>query len=306
MPILSRNYEGEADLRLMQELAAECWRLEGPLVEAQVGDLPWRMYQHLDKLAEVRVRLWLNGSGRPQAWAWHWLPAELDFQLHPTAPPAVLAGVLDWFESEARPDEQDVITVWALEAHEQTVATLEAAGYERAEDSWYEHMVAPLENEPPAPQLPDGFELRTVRGDEDVERRVEVHRAAFAPSRVVPESYRKVMQSWPYRPELDHVVVAPDGTFAAFCLCWLDEENRVGELEPVGTHPDHRRRGLARAVCLAGLRSLRAVGADTALVYPVGGSDAARLYEAMGFISRTRHLPFRKAGARESASDVRR
>jgi ribosomal protein S18 acetylase RimI-like enzyme len=117
----------------------------------------------------------------------------------------------------------------------------------------------------------------------------------------VPESYRRVMQAWPYRPELDNVVVAPDGSFAAFCLCWLDEENGVGELEPVGTHPDHRRKGLAEAVCRAGLASLHAAGADTAIVYPVGDSGAARLYESLGFRSRTRHLPFRK---RESASAV--
>lgn len=214
MPILAREYESDADLRLMQELAAECWRLEGPFVDAHVGDLPWRMYQHLDKLREVRVRLWLDDTGRARAWAWLWQEGELDFQLHP-ASAGLLGEVLEWFESAAQPDEQGVIRAWTLEAHEQTVAALEAAGYELDDGSWYEHMLAPLGAEPPSPDVPCGFELRPVRGDDDVERRVEVHRAAFAPSRVVPESYRRVMRAWPYRPELDHVAVAPDGTFAA-------------------------------------------------------------------------------------------
>jgi ribosomal protein S18 acetylase RimI-like enzyme len=297
VPILARDYESDGDLRLMQELAAECWRLEGPFVDAHVGDLPWRMYQHLDKLREIRVRLWLDDTGRARAWAWLWQEGELDFQLHAEAA-GLLGEVLEWFESATQPNEQDVIRAWTLEAHEQTVAALEAAGYELDDGSWYEHMLAPLGVEPPSPDVPSRFELRTVRGDDDVERRVEVHRAAFAPSRVVPESYRRVMRAWPYRPELDHVAVAPDGTFAAFCLCWLDEDNGVGELEPVGTHPDYRRLGLARAVCLAGLRSLRAAGAETALVYSVGGSAATRLYESVGFTSRSRHLPFRKAGIR--------
>jgi ribosomal protein S18 acetylase RimI-like enzyme len=243
------------------------------------------------------VRLWLDDTGRAHAWAWLWQEGELDFQLHPEAA-GLLGEVLEWFESATQPNEQDVIRAWTLEAHEQTVAALEAAGYELDDGSWYEHMLAPLDAEPPSPDVPCGFELRTVRGDDDVDRRVDVHRAAFAPSRVVPESYRRVMRAWPYRPELDHVTVAPDGTFAAFCLCWLDEDNGVGELEPVGTHPDYRRVGLARAVCLAGLRSLRAAGAETALVYSVGGSAATRLYESVGFTSRSRHLPFRKAGIR--------
>jgi ribosomal protein S18 acetylase RimI-like enzyme len=292
VPLPARDYEGDDDLRLMQELAAECWRLQGPFVDAHVGDLPWRMYQHLDKLSEVRVRLWLDGAGRARAWAWLWPEGELDFQLHPDAA-GLLGEVLGWFESTAR---QDVLKAWVLEAHDETVAALEAAGYELDEGSWYEHMLAPLDDQLARSVVPDGYELRTVRGDEDVEARVEVHRAAFAPSRVVPESYRRVMRAWPYRPELDQVAVSPDGSFAAFCLCWLDEENRVGNLEPVGTHPDHRRRGLARAVSLAGLHSLRAAGAETALVYSVGGSHATSLYESVGFTARSRHLPFRKPG----------
>jgi ribosomal protein S18 acetylase RimI-like enzyme len=284
----------------MQELAAECWRLQGPFVDAHVGDLPWRMYQHLDKLSEVRVRLWLD-AGRVRAWAWLWPDGELDFQLHPEST-GLLGDVLDWFESTA---QQDVIRAWALEAHEETVAALAAASYELDEGRWYEHMLAPLDDQLARPEVPDGYELRTVRGDEDVDARVEVHRAAFSPSRVVPASYRRLMRAWPYRPELDQVAVAPDGSFAAFCLCWLDEDNRVGNLEPVGTHPDHRRLGLARAVCQAGLRSLRAAGAETALVYSVGGSDATKLYESVGFTARSRHLTFRKPG-RESRSNVGR
>jgi ribosomal protein S18 acetylase RimI-like enzyme len=305
MPVLAREYEGDADLRRMQELAAECWRLEGPFVDAHVGDLPWRMYQHLDKLSEVRVDLWLDEVERVRAWAWLWQTrGELDFQLHPESR-ELLGEVLEWFESAAEPSDEGDVMAWALEAHEETVAALEAAGYELDGASWYEHMVVSLDEALTEAHVPEGYELRTVRGDEDVERRVAVHRAAFAPSRVVPESYRRVMQAWPYRPELDQVAVAPDGSFAAFCLCWLDEENLVGNLEPVGTHPDHRRRGLARAVSLAGLRSLRTAGAETALVYSVGGSHTTQLYESVGFTSRSRHLAFRKR-LRESSGDVRR
>ena len=135
--------------------------------------------------------------------------------------------------------------------------------------------------------------LRTVRGEEDLVGRVEVHRAAFAPSSVVPESYRRVMQAWPYRADLDQVALAPDGNFAAFCLCWLDEANRIGELEPVGTHPDHRRLRLATAVCTLGLRNLQSAGAERAIVYSLPGFRA-RLYEKLGFRTVSRHLQYRR------------
>ena len=60
--------------------------------------------------------------------------------------------------------------------------------------------------------------------------------------------YRSIMETWPYRHDLDQVVEAPDGTLAASALGWYDEVNRVGLLEPVGTDPRHGRRGLGAAV----------------------------------------------------------
>jgi len=38
----------------------------------------------------------------------------------------------------------------------------------------------------------------------------------------------------------------------------VDDENAAGLFEPVGTHPAHQRRGLARAVCIDALHALRA------------------------------------------------
>ncbi|WP_257004085.1 GNAT family N-acetyltransferase [Streptomyces sp. SA15] len=92
--------------------------------------------------------------------------------------------------------------------------------------------------------------------------------------------------TWPYRPELDLVVVSPAGDVVAYCQGWYDETNGIGEFEPVGTHPDHRRLGLARAVCTAVLHAFARAGGHRAVVYSRG--DAAhpvpkRLYESMDF-----------------------
>jgi GNAT superfamily N-acetyltransferase len=98
-----------------------------------------------------------------------------------------------------------------------------------------------------------------------------------------------------YDQELDLVIVAPDGTLAAGCLCWLDARNQVGLFEPVGTRPAYRRRGLASALMAEGLRRLAARGATAALVtavHPGAHDDGANLppdsagrfvYERAGF-----------------------
>ncbi|MEP6977054.1 MAG: GNAT family N-acetyltransferase [Thermoleophilia bacterium] len=276
----ARDYSGPADLRLMQDLTAECWRLEGPYVAATIGDLPWWMYQHLNKLDEARVRLWLEGG---RCVAWGWAEGGLIFMVHPEHRERI-GDVLDWAE-------EDKVT--ALEHDTASIEVLGARSYEVDDSRWFDHMTRSLDDLP-EPRVHDGYVLRAVRGEEELVARTKSHRAAWEPSRVVPESYVQVMRAWPYRAELDWVAVAPDGTFAANCLCWLDAQNRIVELEPVGTHPDHRRRGLAAAVCLAALQAARAAGAETGLVYPVNGLPAAALYESIGFRTISRHLTFRK------------
>ncbi len=94
-------------------------------------------------------------------------------------------------------------------------------------------LVRPLPEPPVPPPLPPGFGYRTVEPT-DLAERVAIHRDVWAPSRVTESSYANVMAAWPYRGSLDCVVEAPDGRFAAYCLVWPDDENRVGEFEPVG------------------------------------------------------------------------
>jgi ribosomal protein S18 acetylase RimI-like enzyme len=111
------------------------------------------------------------------------------------------------------------------------------------------------------------------------------------------DRYRRVTQAWPYRTDLDCVVEAPDGSFAAYVLCWYDDVNGVGEFEPVGTHPDYRRRGLGAAVCRYALIRLREEGARQAIVYAGGRDEDERsraLYESVGFRLLTRSLEHRQ------------
>lgn len=63
-------------------------------------------------------------------------------------------------------------------------------------------------------------------------------------------AYDAVRGAWLYDQELDLVAVADDGRFGACCIAWFDPATGVGEIEPLGVVPDHRRRGLAVALCL--------------------------------------------------------
>ncbi|MFL5946566.1 MAG: GNAT family N-acetyltransferase [Gaiellaceae bacterium] len=289
MTIRARPYETDDDLRRMQSLTQELWAERGPYVATHVGDLAWWLHR-----PEGKRRLWLDGE-RCVAWAWLHPPATLDYELrHADVGGKLHDEVLAWLEAET---EGDVLSTYALETDAERVAYVEARGYARPESpKSYAFHLRELDDALPEPSVPSGFRLRTVEDEEDFRKRVEIHLAVWAPSRVTEEIYRRVTQAWPYRAELDCVVEAPDGRFAAYVLCWYDDANRVGLFEPVGTHPDFRRLGLGSAACRFALRRLREEGATRALVL-AAEEPAMRLYESVGFERYTRIAEFQRPRA---------
>ncbi|WP_433517504.1 GNAT family N-acetyltransferase [Nonomuraea sp. CA-143628] len=278
------DYAGETDLRAMQELSSRLW---SPAARWHVGDLAWGRFQHTGREPEWPTRLWRAGE-RVVAWGWIELPDHLNLAVDPAYDGSGLVDeVLDWFAATTS-GVRRTVTVLESEAH--LLPALARHGYRDSGDGPFfvnmTHDLRDLADPEPSP----GYRLRTV-GEADVPGRVAAHRAAFHPSRVTEESYRVVRGAWPYRADLDWIAEAPDGEVAAYCLIWLDPARQAAEIEPVGTVPDHRRRGLARAVCLAALHAARSAGATQAVVGP-RGDDAypvpARLYRGLGFHETTR------------------
>jgi ribosomal protein S18 acetylase RimI-like enzyme len=134
------------------------------------------------------------------------------------------------------------------------------------------------------PSLPEGYSFQSAKGPEDADALAEVHNAAFNPTNWTPELYRKVMESPGYDPERELVIQDPDGSFVAFCVIWLDQLNRTGSFEPVGTHRDYQRRGFGRALILHGMQKMAEAGMEYTTVANFGDNEAARgLYQACGF-----------------------
>jgi ribosomal protein S18 acetylase RimI-like enzyme len=256
----------------MQQLALEQRRLLGERAPWHVGDVAWGLRQHEGRESEWRIRLWVE-DGRVVAWSWLKQDGRdlLEHDVH-----SEHLHLLD--EILAEPAAR---VAFAFEDDGECRAVLARHGFTKPQEPMH-YLVRDLAEPPPeAPPLPDGFTLRTVSQD-DVPERVSIHREVWAPSRVTESSFAQVRAEWPYRESLDCVVEAPDGRFAAYCLCWPDDENRVGELEPVGTRPEFRRRGLGAAVCAFALRRLYEEGGRQAIVYCVRDA-ACGLYESLGF-----------------------
>lgn len=164
-------------------------------------------------------------------------------------------------------DEHAPITVWdGADALTRAVsrARLELVGREPWSGMFLD--VAAVRGDPR--RHVHGYTIRPV-GPDEIGRRIEVHRAAWKPSSIpyvdgrpvdpaaessfTAAAYELVRGAWLYDRSLDLVAVAEDdkgGRFGACCIAWFDPATGVCEIEPLGVAPEHRRRGLAIALCL--------------------------------------------------------
>ncbi len=152
------------------------------------------------------------------------------------------------------------------------------------------HYARTLANVPQQPALPEGFIIRSVRGEYEAQALVDLHRAAFGSDWMTVEYRLGMMRTEVYAPEIDLVIEAADGELAAFCVCSIDAvENRKdgrldGWADPIGVHPKYQRRGFGRAILLTGLAQLKAGGMERARLGTSSENTAMqRLAQAVGF-----------------------
>ena len=94
-------------------------------------------------------------------------------------------------------------------------------------------------------------------------------------------------------------LVAYEGDAAvAAATVWSAGEGRPGLLEPVGVHHEQRRHGYGRAISLAAARTLRELGASSAIVCtPTSNVAAVATYESAGFVPEELRLDVTRRGA---------
>lgn len=178
---------------------------------------------------------------------------------------------------------------WVSDDDEELVATLREESYQvsgsnrstSAMRSYRWDLTVDL----PRPRLPDGWALRSVEGEHEANSRRLASHAAFEsnmPDAMHLQRYLGFMRSPVYVPERDLVAVAPDGRIASFMVWWADDSG-IAQIEPFGTHPDHHRKGIGRALIYHGLHEMRAAGMHTCRVLTDDWRSATSFYQGVGF-----------------------
>jgi mycothiol synthase len=288
MTLKSRPFSGENDLQILKTYVSNTISEEMQRSYWHVGDLVWGIYQNTIFDPQKNVRLWENDQGDLLGFTWsnsHEIMLQVSPRLDSSEVHELLEQMLGWGEErqKALSTNETASSFYAFDDDLPLKNILLRYGYRR-EDFHVLHMRRDLNQTIPRTVLPEGWFVRHIAGENEFEKRVALHREVWHPSKVTLESYRRLRTILGYTPELDLVAVSPEGTFASYCICWLDPVSKIGEFEPVGTRSTFRGKGLGKAVMLEGLRRLKTSGMQTAIVYSVGSNQASKkLYESVGF-----------------------
>ena len=137
----------------------------------------------------------------------------------------------------------------------------------------------------PTPRI-DGYTLRSTRvSDPNIAQRMaDVINAGFNTDLHTATALNTFMTKSPtFTHGLNLVAENPDGSFAAHVGGTYDEHNRRGIIEPVCTHPNHRRQGLARALILELFHRFKTLGVTDVYVDTGDDESANAFYESAGF-----------------------
>lgn len=286
--LITRKYTGDVDLPRIAALLATC----NPWEQGEHGTLRLFRRAWRRNIAPLTC-LWEDSTGELVACALI-LGSSVTFYIHPeTQEPALQEQVMSWVAQCGRILAQEhnrpiTLSTRVSAIDETRMRLLERHNFKPSMKPLVQ-MRCPLDGSLPDPYTPIGFMLRPVNTEAELEAYVSLFNAVNGASHTVAHRRALWQEPW-YCPNLTLVAAASDGTFAAFCQTVIyDEEQALlgradGWIELVGTHPDFRQRGLARALLIESLYRLKRVGIYTAILETTHDNAVAQcLYATLGF-----------------------
>lgn len=299
MKLAMRRYEREDDYWAIRQFLRDVYlrndRTEHSWPAARLDWWRWHGIMNIgDGNLETDVFLWETPGGRLAAVTNCEGRGHVFLQVDPRVRTAALEEEMLGVAEEhlagiGKATGRPFISVSAQDNDAMRVELLTRRGHTRCAD-WQEiQRVRDLALSIPEAPLPEGYAVRAVRADdEDLAKRSWASWRAFHPDEPNDkyegwEWQRNVHKAPMYRRDLDLVVEAPAGEIATFACLWYDDVTRSTYCEPVGTMPEHQRRGLAKAVIAEGMRRSKELGALFATVGGGGESNpsAEPLYAGM-------------------------
>ena len=315
---LMRPYKGESDLQPLIDLFDACDRVDKLELSVSISQLRRSLADpSIDRDRDLRC--WEDTDGKLIGFARVSIeePTQdnlADGSLWLIVDPIARNGEIEqqaiaWAENRMHEvgrerQGQPKLFTWSRSSQTQHIATIEHHGF--VESRQFLHSSQFITKPIPKPQLPEGFTIRPVNGEQEAQKWVDLHNQCFInqwnyhPQNVARYHHR--LQSPDYLPALDLVAVDADGKFASICYCSINQAHNtfIGRKEGwvvlLFTSPDFHRRGLARAILFHALEQLKSLNIEIANigVDAENAFGARKLYESVGFEHRFTDIAYVK------------
>jgi mycothiol synthase len=306
--IVPRIYRDATDLQKMCALLQTGCTAQTDAYYIHTGELNLCLFNWLDGHDPWQhIYLWEDASDPEHLLGWGLLSSPwsaYDVFVQPELWNTAWAwDVNAWVEEKCadKAREQGHSHIWRLNVAETDHSLrehLSGRGFQEVPGYAMLSLTCTLNRELPRPVMPEYYQIRQTE-ETDATNRAAAQHAAFqldAPWQEYLQRYCHFMASPGYARGCDWIVVAPDQRVGAFCTVWPDAVSLIGQIDPVGAHPDFQRKGLGKAVVEAGLHSLQSAGMHSARICVRADNVAAiKLYEGVGFRTVNKLLPYRKS-----------
>ena len=300
----SRTYSSKSDLKKMANLLPRVRPVDWILDYPSANDLHELMAL---KDVQANTRLWLDDQGNCIAFGLVDHFQNLLFEINaPELKNSIFSEIVDWGEKcllakmdfEAAPLTLDSV---CRQENRERILLLVSKGFIQDEITTYRYSRSLLEPIP-EPTLPSDFLIRAVKGEEEAEALVSLHRSAFGTDNMSLEERLAMMRVPGYDIDLDLVAVTYDGQLAGYCVAGFDPEANIPErlkqatIDPIAVSPEFQRMGLAKALIFTAMQRLKEKGAEVAAFGTSSGNQAMqRTAVSAGFTISARMLWFTKS-----------
>jgi len=295
---VTRRPYADADLPRLQETFAAWIAEAGRCGYDHVGELPHRIYENLrgHRAVGELVHLWESADDIVGLAINLRFGSAFDVFVAPSlrGSPAELEMIRSAAATTARLMDGTYVLTDAFDCDATRIGLLTRLGFEHFR-TWDYLNERALDGPVAEPRLPDGFIVRSARMT-DADQLAAARNHSFHED-WTGDRYRSAVMAKPgYDPDREIVAESPDGRIAAFAVYWVDDRNKIGHFEPVGTHREFHRRGLASAVMSHAMARMKARGLATATVnHNAENLAALKLYESLGFEKQYETYGFRRS-----------
>ncbi len=279
MSITSRSYNHDTDFPIVCDLIAETFFAK-PTYQLWI---PSRFENSIfyDEQRSQHVHLWWDEESLVGV-AIIDPPNNIVYITHPEYR-HLIAQIIQWAElaliADSNEGEMDLYT-YALKDDKYSISILESLGYfffNECEHPQLREIIDPL----PQSVLSEEFSIKQIEPNE-YDQFVKAIETVFHHNKFTQDVFEEMRKAKFYKEDLLIGVFTSDGTLVAFAQQRIDNY-KIIEFEPVGTLPNYRRKGLAKAIMRESF--IRAEKYEPKIFY-VGGApteEADHLYSSVGF-----------------------